>query len=99
MSQFTIWRDKEIASFQKRRKEAVTRFYLPAGISGAAFIVGAIFKWPAWTMITFFIGGSVLGMLGRRHARCPFCKQAILDDDPEGTDPTVCPRCTMRLKS
>ena len=89
-------RDQPVASFQKRRIEAV-RLYSVSGLAGVSFMAGLLIAWPRWLIYTLFFVAVVFGILGDRRGRCPFCRKPALNDDNIGTDPAKCPHCFMRL--
>ena len=90
------WRDQPIASFRKRRIEAL-RWYSLGGLALVLFAGGLLFAWPRWLIYTFFFVGVVFGILGDRRGRCPFCRKPALNAEDSGTDPAKCPHCFMRL--
>jgi hypothetical protein len=98
MSEFTQWRDNKTSLFQARRAEALRLYYVPAAIALGLCILGIFLEWPKWICGASLVGGAIGSILGSRHARCPFCKRAVLDDDRQGIDPDSCPHCSMRLK-
>ena len=90
------WRDQPIASFRKRRIEAL-RWYSLGGLACVLFAGGLLFAWPRWLIYTFFVVAVVFGFLGDRRGRCPFCRKPALNAEDSATDPAKCPHCFMRL--
>jgi hypothetical protein len=89
-------RDQSIASFRKRRIQAI-RLYSLGGLAAALSMAAVFFTWPVWLTCTIFAMAVVLGICGDRRGRCPFCRKPALNDENFGTDATKCPHCFMRL--